>query len=128
MLGFISRSLNKLKHLDTYKVLYNTYVRSIVDYCSTIWNPYYAVHIGEIERIQRRYTRMIYRKVHYPTKSYETRLLRLDLHSLENRRLLTDKLVLYKIHNGLLHTTLDHAINFNQQTSNVEYFAPMLRL
>lgn len=63
--------------------------------------------------------------------------------SLENRRLVPDELVLYKIHPGLFKTTLNHAINFNHPTrftrqnatfylpivsSNIEYFAPMLRI
>lgn len=115
-LGFISRSLNKFKNIHTYKILYNTNVRSIIDYCTPIWNPYYNIHIKEIERIQQRFTRMIFRKFHFPTESYSNRLIRLNMISLENRRLMCDELILYKIHNKLLRTTLDQDITLNNQT------------
>lgn len=140
-MGFISRSLNKFRQLSTYKILYYTYVRSIMEYCSTIWNPFYEKQ--EIERIQRRFTRMIYRKFNYPTEPYETRLLRLEMNSLENRRLMTDEIVLYKIQSESLVTSLRHSLShYNAHrvtrqnptfylpavTSNIEFFAPILRL
>lgn len=143
ILGFISRSLNKFRQLSTYKTLYNTYVRSIIEYCSTVWNPYYNIHSYEIERIQKRFTRMIYRKFHYPYEAYETRLLRLEMNMLENRRLMLDELVLYKIQNGIIKTSLRESLtryNINRitrqnitfylpaVTSNIEFFSPMLRL
>lgn len=37
MLGFISRSLNKFRKIETYKTLYNLYVRSILEYGSTVY-------------------------------------------------------------------------------------------
>lgn len=143
MLGFISRSLNKFKQINTYHTLYNAYVRSIIEYGSPIWNPYYGININQLERIQKRYTRMIYRKFHYPTESYETRLIRLEMFSLEDRRLLTDELVLCKIINNYIHTTLSESITFNHPIrntrqsvafylpsvrNNVQYFAPLLRM
>lgn len=142
-LGFISRSLNKFRDMNTYKILYNTYVRSIIDYCSPVWSPFYANHIEEIERIQKRFTRMLYRKFHFPTEPYETRLIRLELHSLENRRLLTDELTLFKIFNGLFDTQLSTQMSTSQPirhtrqqqtfylpavTTNIQYFSPILRL
>lgn len=142
-LGFISRSLNKFRLLSTYSTLYNTYVRSIIEYCSTIWNPHYGIYIHEIERIQKRFTRMIFRKFHYPYEPYKSRLLRLEMNSLENRRLMLDEIVLYKINAGSLVTPLKDTLSYyninrvtrqNQTfylppvTTNIEFFAPMLRL
>lgn len=143
MLGFISRSLNKFRLMSTYNTLYNTYVRSIIEYCSTVWNPHYDIYIQEIERIQKRFTRMIYRKFHYPYEAYESRLMRLEMISLESRRLMIDEITLYKIRNGLLITSLKDSLsyyNINRVTrqnrtfylppvtTNIEFFAPMLRL
>lgn len=86
---------------------------------------------------------MIYRKFHYPNEPYELRLLRLELHSLENRRLMHDEIVLYKIKNEKLKTSLTHSLTFGignrltrqnltfcipADTTNIQYFAPMLRL
>lgn len=143
ILGFISRSLRKFRDIGTYLTLYNTYVRSILDYGSTVWSPFYDVHINSIERVQRRFTRLLFRKFHYPSESYENRLLRLELTSLENRRLLFDELILYKIHHGIYRTSLNQFINIRNPVrftrlahtfylpfvnNNIEYFTPVLRL
>lgn len=142
MLGFISRSLNRFRQMSTYTTLYNTYVRSIVEYCSPIWSPYYDIHTQEIERVQRRFTRMVYKKFQFPMASYESRLMKLELISLENRRLMFDEITLYKINNELLRTSLNHSLSFGvgnrvtrqnitfylpAVTTNIQFFAPMLR-
>lgn len=49
MLGFIFRALNKFKNQDSFIILYNAYVRSILEYCSLIWSPYYQMNIDLIE-------------------------------------------------------------------------------
>lgn len=56
-LGFLFRSLGKFKKIDTYKLLYFTYVRSNLEYCTAVWNPHYHVHIEAVEKVQRRFTR-----------------------------------------------------------------------
>lgn len=108
-----------------------------------MWSPFYDVHINNIERVQRRFTRILFRKFHYPTESYGNRLLRLELTSLENRRLFFDELILYKIHNGIYRTSLNQFINIRNPirftrlahtfylpfvNNNIEYFTPILRL
>lgn len=143
ILGFISRSLRKFRDIGTYLTLYNTYVRSILDYGSIVWSPFYDIHINTIERVQKRFTRLLFRKFHYPTEDYENRLLRLELTSLENRRLLFDELTLYKIHNGIYNTSLNqfiivrnpvrvtrlaHTFYLPFVSNNIEYFTPILRL
>lgn len=142
MLGFISRSLNKFKMHETYNTLYNLYVRSALEYCSSIWSPHYNNHIHSIERVQQRFTRAIYRKFHYPREEYVNRLVRLNMLSLEHRRLLNDELNLYKLYNGIFNTdiTLDlrpNPIRFTRHnrtfylpavTTNVEYYSPVNRM
>lgn len=143
ILGFISRSLREFKSINTYTTLYNTYVRSILDYGAIVWSPFYQIHINSIEKVQRRFTRILFRKFHYPYESYEYRLIRLEMMSLENRRLYFDELTLYKIYNGIYKTSLIHNINTRNPirftrlnhtfylpfvTNNVEYFSPILRL
>lgn len=146
MLGFISRSLNKFKNISTYKILYYTYVRSCLEYGSSVWNPHYEIYVKLIERVQRRFTRTIYRKFSYPSeKHYEMRYARLELISLENRRKITDELALYKIYRGIIKTELINVIQHNRPlritryntnnifylpfvNSNVEYYGPMQRL
>lgn len=143
ILGFIMRSLNRFHKLQTYKILYFTYVRSILEYCSSVWNPHYAIHINNIERVQKRFTRFIYRKFHCPNELYyEMRYVRLDLLSLENRRLIADEMTLFKILSLRLKCDLINNVHSNTRTrqtrqnnifflptvtTNVEYFSPLIR-
>lgn len=141
ILGFISRNLYNFQNIKTYMTLYNVYIRSILDYCSPVWSPFYQNHIDSLERVQRKFTRMVYRKFHYPIEPYNTRLIRLQMLSLEDRRLLTDELMLYKIKNERIHISVEH--NFQPArrdlrnnrlfylpfvTNNIEFYSPILRM
>lgn len=142
MLGFIFRSLDNFRRIGTYTTLYYSYIRSIIEYCAPVWNPYYQNHIDSIERIQKKFTRMIFRKFHYPYESYNMRLKRLELISLEDRRRLIDETNLYKIKNGALCLSVPHDFQLNSirltrnsrtfylpfVTTNVEYHSPLLRM
>ena len=64
-----------------------TYVRPIVEYASPVWNPTAKTLIAKIEAVQRRY---IKRLPGYSCLTYGQRLERLNLQSLENRRLMAD--------------------------------------
>lgn len=142
MMGFISRSLYRFRNIDTYTILYYSYVRSLTDYCASIWNPYYQVHIDAIERIQKKFTRIVFRKFHYPYECYNMRLRRLELLSLEDRRTLMDELTLYKIENGIFQLGIPINFQFNPirvtrnnqlfylptVTTNVEFNSPVLRM
>lgn len=142
MLGFISRSLYKFRNIDTYMTLYNSYIRSITEYCASIWSPYYQTHIDAIERIQKKFTRILFRKFHYPYECYNMRLRRLEMLSLETRRSLMDELNLFKIRNGTFRLSVTNdfqsnplRITRNNQlfylpfaTTNVEYHSPLLRM
>jgi len=92
--GFCSRSPSVLKKA------YITYVRPILEYASSVWNPYLLKHITCIERVQRRFTKRI-PALH--DMSYSERLAALDLESLEIRRLRADLTLYYKILNNLVH-------------------------
>lgn len=141
-LGFISRSLNKFKQIGTYMTLYNSYVRSILEYASSIWCPHSDNHITTIERVQKRFTRTIFRKFHYPYEKYHVRLIRLGMLSLENRRILNDELTLYKIKNGIIRIATEHDFapiqsRFTRHnrifylptvTTNIEFHSPLLRM
>ncbi|CAK1592771.1 unnamed protein product [Parnassius mnemosyne] len=56
-LGFILRNSKTFKNITTKKILFNTYVRSIIEYGSVKWSPQYKVHQLRIERIQKRFMR-----------------------------------------------------------------------
>lgn len=143
MLGFISRSLNRFKKIETYKVLFFTYVRSMTEYCLSVWAPHYNIYVNKLERIQKCFTRKIYYKFHFPYERYEIRLLRLQMISLFDRRMITDELNFHKIYNDIIKTKLKTEItprhsnwtlrNMNLfylpfVTTNIEYYSAIIRM
>ncbi len=75
MLGFINRNLS-FKNKDMYISL----VRPHLEYAVKLWSPHHIKDIAKLEAVQRRATRMI---TSLRNKSYEERLVSLNLFSLE---------------------------------------------
>jgi hypothetical protein len=73
---------------------FKTYILPILDYCSSVWNPYKLSDIDRLERVQRFYTK---RLTGLWNISYSDRLLLCALTSLELRRLLADIILCFKI-------------------------------
>ena len=93
MFGRIRRSFKFLDE-DMFKPLYKTYVRSHLDFCSSVWAPDKKYNIKKIENVQIRATKQIpgFRKLKYPE-----RLRRLKIPTLSYRRLRGDLIETYKI-------------------------------
>ena len=53
MLDFIKRTSHGFTDKRTYSVLYNSLIRSRLDYCSQVWSPSGTTMITKIERVQR---------------------------------------------------------------------------
>ena len=66
-LGFIKRFAFNFQDPYTIKLLYVTYVRPILEYCSIAWNPYYAVHQERIESVQKQFLLYALRKLNWTT-------------------------------------------------------------
>ena len=81
---------------------YKTYIRPTLEYATTIWSPYLTKDKKMIERVQRYFTRKVCQRCRIPYASYKDRLSKLNIRSLEYRRVEYDLLFLYKIVNGLL--------------------------
>ena len=81
-LGIIKRTFSTFE-ISSFALLYKTNVRCHMEYCVQAWNPYYRKDIDNLEKIQRRATRMVPELRHL---SYSDRLQRLKLTSLEDRR------------------------------------------
>ena len=41
------------------RIIFNTYIKSKLDYCSTIWSPSGQAEINQLERIQKHFTSKI---------------------------------------------------------------------
>jgi hypothetical protein len=57
-LGFLRRNL-KIPSIRIKKQAYQTLVRPLVEYASTVWNPYMKTEINKIEAVQRRAARYV---------------------------------------------------------------------
>ena len=88
----------KTRNPDILKRAYVTYIRPKLDYASNVWNPYLKNNIFKLESVQRYFTRRI---TTLSSFSYGERLARLNLETLEQRRLKADLVCYYKIFHGL---------------------------
>jgi len=57
MLGLFKRTI-KCKTVEITLCLYKSLVRPHVEYCSSVWSPYFKKDKFKIEQIQFRFTRM----------------------------------------------------------------------
>ena len=77
--------------------LYKTLVRPHVEYCVSAWSPHYKKDKELLEKVQRRFTKMI---KGMKGKSHEERLQKLNLWSLEERRNRQNLVEAFKICKG----------------------------
>jgi ribonuclease P/MRP protein subunit RPP40 len=97
VLGMIKRFITN-KTQDIMLPLYKSLVRPLVEYCTPAWSPHYNKDKELLEKIQRRITKMIQG---FSNLSYSSRLDKLHLWTLEERRNRADLIELFKMHKGL---------------------------
>ena len=97
----------RTKNIWVLKKLFITYTRPIVEYNTPVWSPYLSNDTSKIESIQRSFTRKAFLRCGIPFTSYEDRLDKLQLDSLEKRRLLNDLYLMFKIMNNLCSIPFD---------------------
>lgn len=126
-LGFIIRSCHHFESLICLKLLYNTLVRSKLEYCSSIWSPRYNKYIVAIEYVQRKFAKYLWFKDQhvYPIRGISNLTLNAEynLTSLEDRRSICSLLFLYKLLHGLYNSPfLLSQINFAVPQANLRSF------
>lgn len=96
--------------------MFNSLVRSSLEYCSVVWTPYYDVHKRRLESIQKRFLWHLSFQCGKAKQlpSYNSRLCHFKLLSLDNRRQMLDHLFLHKVVNSYLDCSdlLKH-VNYN---------------
>ena len=73
-------------------------MRPILEYASCVWSPHTITLINRLESVQRKFTK---RLPGLRSFNYRTRLVKLNLESLEKRRLYQDLITTYKMLFGL---------------------------
>jgi hypothetical protein len=117
-LGYVLRCTRGFTTIKPLIVLYIALVRSRLEYCATIWSPYFKRYVEIIEKVQKRFLRTLYPRENgkYPIMDNyvpTSRLLELyNMQSLEVRRSINDLLCLYDVVNSVNDSQLIELIDF----------------
>ena len=82
MSGVILRTFSTRKEGPMMR-MFNSYIKSKLEYCSLVWSPWQQKEINKLERIQKKFTSKI---DGLEQLDYHQRLKKLNLYSLERRR------------------------------------------
>ena len=105
MLGFLRRNL-RISSKETKSMAYMAMVRSNLEYCATVWNPWKKEHIKKLEMVQRRAARFVTNRFHN-TSSVSDMLEHLEWDTLEARRCKLQLTMFYKIVNNIVDINKD---------------------
>lgn len=95
-IGLLKRSF---KHwsVDSFCILYCTYVRPHLEYCSAAWGPFSQEDINALEAVQNRATKLV---PFLRPKSANERRIAIGIQTLADRRRRGDLIQYYKIYHG----------------------------
>ena len=96
-LAIIKRSMHDLTP-EIFLPLYKSLVRPLLEYCSPVWNPVLKKDSLEIEKVQRRATKLV---TSISDKEYSERMYILKLDSLNFRRRRMDLIQVFRIIKGI---------------------------
>ena len=96
-LAIIKRTIHDLTP-EIFLPLYKALVRPLLEYCSPVWNPILKTDSTEIEKVQRRATKLV---KSLSNLEYDERLYRLKLDSLNFRRRRADVIQVFRIVKGI---------------------------
>lgn len=127
MKGLIQRSFEYLDK-PTFNKLYKSLIRPQIEYANVVWHPLYKGQMRELEKVQRRSTKLV------PTlkkKPYKERLQELDIPSIQYRQLRNDLIQAYKIINNIDNIQCNEFFTFVEddrtRNSTLKLFKPYAR-
>ena len=99
-LGFLRRNV-KTRDQSLKEKAYKSIVRPTLEYCSTVWDPYYQQEYTTVEKVQRRAARWVTGRYHNKS-SVSDMIHYLGWRGLEQRRVDSRLCMLYKIRYDLV--------------------------
>ena len=99
--------------------VFKTYIRPLLEYNTHIWSPHLIRDINTVENVQRRFTKFLPGMRNRP---YTARLERLELESLEVRRIRYDLIFFYKMVNGVMDVDVSEFVSFNTNNTRGHAF------
>ncbi|KAK2167742.1 hypothetical protein NP493_1264g00008 [Ridgeia piscesae] len=99
-LGFLRRNL-KIGNKKTKETAYKAFVRPILEYSATVWDPHSANNIKTIEKVQRRAARWVTNR-HHQTSCVNSIIDSLAWPTLQQRRKKARLEMFYKFHHHLI--------------------------
>ncbi|KAG6452984.1 hypothetical protein O3G_MSEX007903 [Manduca sexta] len=114
--GFLVREMKIFKEPLVTISIYNSIIRSMLEYSSPVWNPFYQAHSNRIEMVQKRF---LYHLCYSDNKcrtfnSYLEKLNHYRMTTLKVRRKISDLIFLYKLLHGKINSPqLLQAINIS---------------
>ena len=115
--GFIKRN-QKHANRDLKELAHTSLVRSILEYSSAVWDPFYQKDIDRLEMVQRRAARFVLDD-HKPLSSATSMVSQLGWKPLAERRREHRLFMLYKIINGLVAMPADTHLHFNTRNTQI---------
>lgn len=134
LLGFISRTTLHFKQPSSLLTLYNSMVKSRLQYASVIWSPFYAIHIDRLEKVQRRFLKLSHFRTYgqYPPHGFDQldMLNSYNILPLERCRIQNNLCFIFKLCNNLIECTqLLNKVNFAVPLANTrqcrEFYQPL---
>ena len=113
MLGIIKRNFIHFSS-NTFIQIYKSIVRPHLDYANSVWHPYKVDDIEDIEKVQKRATKLVISLKKLP---YKDRLEHLHLVTLKYRRLRGDMIEVYKIVTNKYESTVSPVLEFHTNTT-----------
>ena len=127
--AFIKRWSKEFNDPAITKHLYITLVRPILEYGSIIWDPYYNVHIEQIESVQKQFLIFCLKDVYrdfLSLPSYSTRLSILNLPTLKSRRIMLNISFMINLLNGAINSEfLLNRLYLNAPQHHLRFYNPI---
>ena len=125
LIGMFRKAFGSLLTEEAFRILYKSHIRSILEYCPSLWSPQYQSEIDELESVQR-----FALKVLLPQKwnqSLTQKLRNLDLNPLVNRRNNADLVECYKLMKSIYDVNVPEQLKLTNSCTrghNMKLFKP----